>query len=143
MSRFRKTPVRAVPSLNTTALPDLIFTLLFFFMLVTNMRTVPVLTQYQLPSAAELQQLKDKSLLVWIMVGNKEEMQLNSDLCTFDELPALLDGIKSEINPDEFSKITAVLKIDKNTPMGTVNDIRQILRAKNILTVYYAAEKLF
>jgi len=72
MSRFRKNGRRSVPSLNTTALPDLIFTLLFFFMMVTNMRTVPVLTQYQLPAAAELQQLKEKSLLVWIMVGDKK-----------------------------------------------------------------------
>jgi len=62
-------------------------------------------------------------------------------LCTIEELPVLLDEIKSELNPDDFSKITVVLKIDKNTAMGTVNDIRQILRQKNLLTVYYAAEK--
>ena len=29
-----------VPMLNTASLPDLIFTVLFFFMMVTHMRTV-------------------------------------------------------------------------------------------------------
>jgi biopolymer transport protein ExbD len=144
MSRFRKTNSRTVPSLNTTALPDLIFTLLFFFMLVTNMRSVPVLTQYQLPATAELQQLQDKSLLIQIMVGEKDgesEIQLNSTLCSLENLPLLLQETKNNIDSELQPKITVILKIDRHTPMGTVGDIRQILRETGLLTVYYAAVK--
>jgi biopolymer transport protein ExbD len=144
MSRFRKTERRSVPIINTTALPDLIFTLLFFFMLVTNMRSVPVLTQYQLPSAAELQRLKDKSLLVWIVVGKdggKEEIQLNSRICSFEELDVRLQSFIREAYTAENSKITVVLKIDRHTPMCIVNDIRAILRKNGLLTVFYAADK--
>lgn len=150
MSRFRKTR-REVPSLNTTSLPDLIFTLLLFFMLVVNMRSVPALTQFQLPNTTELQKLKEKSLLVYITVGKTDNtpiekqapIQLNSDFTTLEAMPEELKTIKSQVNPEERSKMVVILKIDKNTPMGLVNDIRQILRKENLLTVYYAAEKPF
>jgi biopolymer transport protein ExbD len=141
MSRFRKTDSHTVPLLTTTALPDLIFTLLFFFILVTNMRSVPVLTQYQLPTAAELQKLKDKSALIHIIAGNnngKPEIQLNSALCTMQELPDLLQSLQSGVAVEDRTRITVILKIDRHTDMGTVNDIRQILRKCGLLTVYYA-----
>ena len=148
MSRFRKTH-REVPSLNTTSLPDLIFTLLLFFMLVVNMRSVPVLTQFQLPNTKELQKLKEKSLLIFIIAGKSGNepinepvpIQLNDGFTSLDAMPEELQSIKTGIEPNERSKIVVVMKIDKNTPMGLVNDIRQILREQNLLTVYYAAEK--
>jgi len=144
MSRFRKNGRRSVPSLNTTALPDLIFTLLFFFMIVTNMRSVPVLTQYRLPSASELQELKNKSMLIQIMAGEtdgKPTIQFNSTLCTLETLPLLLEEAKAGLDADERAGMTVVLKIDRKTPMGTVNDIRAALRRAGLLTVYYSAEK--
>ena len=36
MGKFNKTGKREMPALNTSSLPDLIFTLLFFFMIVTT-----------------------------------------------------------------------------------------------------------
>jgi biopolymer transport protein ExbD len=148
MSRFRKAH-REVPSLNTTSLPDLIFTLLLFFMLVVNMRSVPALTQFQLPNTKELQKLKEKSLLIFIIAGKTGNapagepapLQLNNAFTTLEAMPEALNGIKSQIEPEERSNIVVVLKIDKDTNMGLVNDIRQILREQNLLTVYYAAEK--
>ena len=149
MSRFRKNGRRKVPALNTAALPDLIFTLLFFFLLVTNMRSVPVLTQVQLPNASELQKLKEKSLLVYILIGksyeeNPEdvfEIQLNSELITLEDMPTKLQAIKDEMNPEEQNQSVVLFKIDKEAPMGLVNDIRQNLREAQLQTVYYTVEK--
>ena len=149
MSRFRKNSHRKVPSLNTAALPDLIFTLLFFFLLVTNMRTVPVLAQVQLPDASELQKLKEKSLLIYLLVGrqsgeNQEDLydiQLNSELIALEDMPFKLQAIKKDMKPEEQSQLIVLLKIDKDTPMGLVNDIRRKLREAQLQTVYYTVEK--
>ena len=142
MSRFRKTGRRKVPSLNTASLPDLIFTLLFFFLLVANMRSVPTLTQFQLPQASELQKLKEKSLLVYLIIGRQSgEIQLNSELITLEDMPFKLQAIKEEMNPEDRNRSVVVLKIDKDTPMGLVNDIRQNLREAQLQTVYYTVEK--
>jgi biopolymer transport protein ExbD len=149
MSRFRKTGPREVPTLNTASLPDLIFTLLFFFLLVANTRSVPTLTKFEMPNAVELQKLKEKSLLVFVIVGQqnpqeKEELpkiQLNYNFTTLEKMPEDLLEIKSEVKAEDLDKMVVVLRIDKNTSMGLVNDIRKILRDANLLTVFYAAEK--
>jgi biopolymer transport protein ExbD len=150
MSKFRKSTSLEVPALNTAALPDLIFTILFFFMIVTNMRSVPVMTQFELPTATELQKLKEKSLLVYIMVGKPQgystenetiRIQLNSDFVLLEEIPDHLLDLKKKIPAEEQEKMIAVLKIDKEIPMGLVNDIKQNLREANILMIHYSVEK--
>ena len=147
MSRFRKTQRRKVPMLNTASLPDLIFTLLFFFMIVTHMRPVPILAKFEVPDAKELQDMEKKSQLIYLMVGEKMDIsslpviQLNSFFTTIEELPENLRELKNEVSVEEQKKMTVILKIDKNTEMGLVNDIRQILREAGLLTVYYSAEK--
>ncbi|MCC8145092.1 MAG: biopolymer transporter ExbD [Bacteroidales bacterium] len=147
MSRFRKSEAREVPVLNTAALPDLIFTILFFFMIVTNMRPVPVMTQFDLPQATELQKLEEKSSVIYIMVGNphdpanENKIQLNSEFVSIKEMSFLLEKEiqkNSEGNADPF---VVVLKADKDTPMRIINEIKENLRNAGLLTVHYSAER--
>ena len=69
MGKFNKTGKREMPALNTSSLPDLIFTLLFFFMIVTTMREVTLKVQFTLPQGTELEKLEKKSLVTFIYVG--------------------------------------------------------------------------
>jgi biopolymer transport protein ExbD len=113
------------------------------------MRTVPVLTQVQLPDATELQKLKEKSLLIYLLVGrqsvenqeNLYDIQLNSELIALEDMPFKLQTIKEDMKPEEQNQSIVLLKIDKDTPMGLVNDIRQNLREAQLQTVYYTVEK--
>ena len=63
MGKFNKTGKREMPALNTSSLPDLIFTLLFFFMIVTTMREVTLKVEFKVPQATELEKLEKKSLV--------------------------------------------------------------------------------
>ena len=58
-----------MPELNTSSLPDLIFTMFFFFMIVTTMREVTMKVQFRSPQATELEKLEKKSLVTFIYVG--------------------------------------------------------------------------
>jgi biopolymer transport protein ExbD len=102
------------------------------------------------PTATELQKLKEKSLLVYIMIGKTHEnamkntdilIQLNSDLVSLEEIPDRLQALKKKTPTEDQEKMIAVLKIDKNTPMGLVNDIKKKLREAGILTIHYSVEK--
>ena len=53
MGQFKRRE-REVPGLNTASLPDLIFTVLFFFMIVTHMRQAELKVQYKVPQGTEL-----------------------------------------------------------------------------------------
>jgi biopolymer transport protein ExbD len=141
MSRFRTSAPRTVPGINTASLPDMIFTLLFFFMIVTNMQTVPVMTQLNLPTADELQKLEEQSLIVYVMAGKDSPIQFNSDFISLEEMPLRLKALTDSKAETDRSKMIAVLKLDRDLPMGLVNDIKQNLRRAGILTIHYSAGK--
>ena len=152
MSRFRKTTRREVPVLNTASLPDLIFTILFFFMIVTNMRPVPIKTQFDVPKATELQKLQEKNQVIYLMVGKdfaepdhyaKPVIQLDSDFVAFDDLSEQLKQRVDQVaDENERERMTVVLKIDKDIPMGFVNDIKEKLRENGLLTIHYSVERI-
>ena len=62
---------RTVPVLNTASLPDLIFTVLFFFMVATHMRTVTLKVKYTVPQGTEVTRLTRKSAVTYIYIGRK------------------------------------------------------------------------
>jgi biopolymer transport protein ExbD len=148
MSRFRKSEKREVPLLNTSALPDLIFTCLFFFMIVTHFRPVAVNTQLDLPTATELQKLEEKSLVIYIMVGHKQDntssdydIQLNAQFVSLEEMPAALENLKENVAPEDQSKRVVVMRVDKDTSMGLIQDIKKILQEADLLTIHYSANR--
>ncbi|MBT6030168.1 MAG: biopolymer transporter ExbD, partial [Crocinitomicaceae bacterium] len=69
MSKFKKDGGRALPPVSTAALPDIVFMLLFFFMVATKMRDPTVLVRTSLPIVSEVEKIENKSLLNHILVG--------------------------------------------------------------------------
>ena len=69
MAKFKKDGGRATPAINTSALPDIVFMLLFFFMVATKMRDKEMKVKTQLPTATEVEKLEKKSRLHYIFVG--------------------------------------------------------------------------
>ena len=53
----KKKGSREMPEMNTSSLPDLIFTILFFFMIVTTMREVTLKVKFVVPAGTELEKL--------------------------------------------------------------------------------------
>jgi biopolymer transport protein ExbD len=141
VSRFRTSKARQLPMLSTASLPDMIFTFLFFFMMVSSMRTVPTLTQVELPTASELQSLRERKLLVYVMAAPDQPLQVNSEQIRLDEMPAKLAALRDAVAPEDRGEMLAVLKLDKNLPMGLVDDIKQYLREAQVLRLYHSAEK--
>ena len=64
---------RSVPTLNTSSLPDLIFTVLFFFMVVTHMRQVTLKVRFRVPQGTELTRLTKKSAVSYVYIGRPSE----------------------------------------------------------------------
>jgi len=60
MAKFKKDGGRATPAINTSALPDIVFMLLFFFMVATKMRDKEMKVKTQLPTATEVEKLEKK-----------------------------------------------------------------------------------
>ena len=152
MSKFRSNGKREMPELNTSSLPDLIFSVLFFFMMVTSMREVELKVQFQTPQGTEIEKLEKKSLVSFIYIGQPisklraqygsgTRIQLNDK---FAEVDAIHDYVVQERESmHEYDKpfMKVSMKIDSKTQMGVVTDVKQALRKAYALNIVYSATK--
>ena len=140
---------RQQPELNMQSLPDLIFTVLFFFMIVTTMRSFPLKVKYQTPQGTNLTKLKKKPTTVYIFIGKvgneksknngKTVVQVNDRFVSVEQVAPVVAALRAELLPDEQEQMTVMMKIDKNTPMGIVTDVKLALRQAGALKVHYSA----
>ena len=151
MGKFSQTGKREMPELNTSSLPDLVFATLFFFMMVTTMREVTLKVQFRSPQATELQKLEKKSLITFIYVGkptpdlvsklgNETRIQLNDQIAEISEVGAYVGQEKASMKEEDQPFMTTSLKIDYETNMGIVTDLKQALREAYALKINYSAK---
>ena len=69
MAKFERKGKGGMPAISTASLPDIVFMLLFFFMVSTVMRETTLKVQQKLPGATEVKKLERKSLVSYINIG--------------------------------------------------------------------------
>lgn len=134
---------RESPEFNTAALPDIIFMLLFFFMVVTVLKTQENNIKYTLPNTSYNSKLEKNQDTNYIYLGhdpsdeNQYLLQVNDDLVSFDNL---LVSCKSLQNVTKASTKTYI-KIDQDMPMSIVNELKEALQQARIYKVTYIVDK--
>ena len=131
-----------MPGLNTAALPDLIFTVLFFFMIVTHMRSVPMKVKYQVPSGTEITKLVKKSTVTYIYIGKVSEdtrIQLNDKLATVADIEVYVKAERSRMQSEDMKRQVVSIKADRETDMKVITQVKQALRRANAYTINYSA----
>ena len=152
MSRFKRQRPRTVPALNVASLPDLIFTVLFFFMIVTHMRDVDPKVQYNVPEGTELTKEVNKSGLVYLFIGkpvdaqgrviaDETRIQMGNRYVTVDEIGAEIEKERNRMSEDDRQRLTVSIRADRDTEMGLINDVKQALRKAGALNINYSATK--
>ena len=135
--------------ISTSSMPDIIFMLLFFFMVTTTMREVTVMVAQDMPKASEIQKLEKKSLVSYIYVGapkdkklgTNERIQLNDVFANVDEVPEFIAREREARDEADRKFLTTSLKVDGNTKMGVVSDIKQELRKAGAFKINYSTKK--
>lgn len=145
MIKFRKHTRRTVPMLNTASLPDLIFTVLFFFMIVTHMRNESVKVDYQKPQGTELTKLTKKSSHIYIHIGKQAGgdnylIQMNDKIINLDDLANYVSNERGKMTPEEQQQSTVSIKADKHTPMSVIMDVKRALREAKAYKISYSGE---
>ncbi len=150
MSRWQQRKHR-VPGLNVASLPDLIFTVLFFFMIVTHMRDVTPKVKYEVPQGTELTKAA-KAGMVYIFIGNPVDakgnkidgatrIQLNDRYVTVAQLGKEIEKERSKMTEADRQNMVVSIRADRSTEMGIINDVKQELRKVGALNINYSAEK--
>ena len=152
MSKFSKKRGKAKPTISTASLPDIIFMLLFFFMVVTVLRDAELKVTVNTPQATELTKLEKKSLVNYLYIGKPNKrfqplygtiprLQLGDKISPVFEIPLFLEKHRVKVSENQRPGITSSLRIDGKVTMGIVQDVKTELRKSNQLKVNYSAKK--
>ena len=153
MAVMKKKGDKSTPAISTASLPDVIFMILFFFMVTTTMREQEVLVKFTLPSATEVQKLEKKSLVSYIQIGQPAtkalvakwgtapRIQLNDSYKTTQDILEFVASERDKLSESDRAQMTICIKADAMTRMGIITDVKQELRRANALKVSYAAAK--
>lgn len=146
MGKFRKKGNKDVPGVNTSSLPDIIFMLLFFFMVATTMKEVDLRVEIEKPIADQAIEIKDKDNINFIYigypvnrnVGSEPRIQLGDQLAEYTEVPAY---IQTSCGPNQsaFDRTTS-LKVHTTVGMKLVSQVKEELREIDAIKINYSAD---
>lgn len=148
MSKFKKKSSGDLPAISTASLPDIVFMLLFFFMTVTVMRDTDLLVENRLPTADQVQKLDKKDRIIYIYAGkpnprfreaygSQAKIQLNDKFANVSDVAPYILAERAERREELQDLLTTALKVDGETNMGLISDIKQELRKVNALKINY------
>jgi len=143
MSKFKKKK-KGMPGISTASLPDIVFMLLFFFMVTTVMRETELkIKKPNLPKATEVKKLERKSLVSYIYVGKVEgqggdKIQLNDRISDVKDVKFFIFSERETHPEDEIPLLTTSIKADIKSNVGTITDIKEELRNINALKINYS-----
>ena len=152
MSKFRKGEKKGMPAISTASLPDIVFMLLFFFMVTTVMRETTLFVNVVTPKATEIKKMEKKSLVSYIYIGSPikrmeddygsaARIQLNDAFAKVGEIQEFIATERESKDEKEIPYMTASIKADESVKMGIITDVKQELRKANALKINYSTRK--
>ena len=152
MTKFKRKSKGGSPGISTASLPDIVFMLLFFFMVTTVMRETTLFVDIITPKATEIRKMEKKSLVSYIYIGSpvqrlqssygtKPRIQLNDAYATVKDLPEYIIAEREARDEKEVPFMTTSLKVDQDAKMGIISDVKQELREMNALKINYSTKK--
>ena len=128
---------RSMPGLNLASMPDLIFTVLFFFMLVTHMRDDNLKVKYEVPAGSEVRKMEQKAAVVNIYIGDGG-IQVDNQLMALEGILPYVNQVRKGLSIENQEKLLVSIKADKKTPMGLIADVKKELQKAYALKVNYS-----
>jgi biopolymer transport protein ExbD len=152
MATFSRKGKGEMPAISTASLPDIVFMTLFFFMVSTSFRETSLLVKIKAPEATEVDKLKKKTLVSYVYIGTplpayqaifgtEPRIQLNDSFKSLDDIRDFIASEREALAEGDRPLLTTALKIDEDTRMGIVTDVKQELRKASALKITYISRK--
>jgi len=149
MSKFIGRKKKTMQAVSTASLPDIVFMLLFFFMVTTVMREQELLVEVRVPEASEIQKLEKKSLVDYINIGKLYDssrgtepvIQLDDAIAEVSDIQDWINDNREERSESDKPQITTSFKVDGTVKMKIVTDVKQELRKSQALKINYSTNE--
>ena len=146
MSKFKK-KTEVKQEIPTSSMPDVVFMLLFFFMVTTELRETSIEVKQGIPRATQLRKLMRKSLVANLYIGEPtkpalygKEPKIQADDVFIEpkDIVRWVNEKKSELPENEREQITVSLKVDRDAKRGLISDVEIELRKANARKLLYS-----
>ena len=152
MSMFKKDGKKEMPAIASSSLSDIVFMLLFFFMVTTQLRETENKVMVNVPEASEVTKLVRKDLNSYINIGSpirslqaqygtEARIQLNDSFRTTAEIRDFVAAERDSKSEADRQFMTISIRADQDVRMGIVTDVKQELRRCSALRIMYSARK--
>jgi hypothetical protein len=163
MSKFKKEGSGGAPTMNTASLPDIVFMLLFFFMVATTSKENDPTVKFEPPTGSkstDLTPYKQRSEIDFLYLGTPRNpnrakaFKMGFALSLDNVMQATPDGLYpinavGRWKKDKFSQkparmtapiesVITCVKADRNSPSGLIFEIRKQLQDIEALTIAYS-----
>lgn len=152
MSKFKKGGKKEMPAITSSSLSDIVFMLLFFFMVTTQMRETENKVSVKVPEASEVVKLERKDLNSYINIGppiralqaqfgTEPRIQLNDSFKTTTDIRDFIAAERESKSEQDRQFMTVSIRADQDVRMGIVSDVKQELRRCSALKIMYSARR--
>lgn len=146
MSKFRK-KTKVKQDIPTSSMPDVVFMLLFFFMVTTELRKTAVDVMQRIPQATQLRKLQRKSLVTNLYIGepkksdqfgSEPKIQADDAFIEPGDIILWVNRKKDELPENEREQLTIAMKVDSEAKRGIIADVETELRKANARKILYS-----
>ena len=152
MARFGSNNHKEVPAVTSSSLSDIVFMLLFFFMVTTQMRETENKVMVTIPEASEVVKLERKDLASVINIGTptrqyqaqygtEARIQLNDSFKSVDDIRDFIAAERDSRSESDRQLMQVNIRADQDVRMGIITDVKQELRRCSALKIMYSARK--
>jgi biopolymer transport protein ExbD len=146
MAHFEKKSAQTSQDIPTSAMPDVVFMLLIFFMVTTVLREVNLKVQINFAQAENIEKIAQKRLISYIYIGPEKQQgnQVGQTRVQIDD--ALIEdmGAVRTIMYDKYKeqpKLIVSLRVNDESEFGTVTDVQEELREAGTLRINYSTKQ--
>jgi biopolymer transport protein ExbD len=149
MSKFKK-KADVKQEIPTSSMPDVVFMLLFFFMVTTQLRETSINVKQRIPEATQLRKLAKKSLIAYIYIGEPQKsdelgkeakIQVNDVFIEPKDIVQWVNTEKSNLQEFERDQMTVSMKVDAEAKRGLIADVETELRKANARKLMYSTRQ--
>lgn len=146
MSKFRK-KTKVKQDIPTASMPDVVFMLLFFFMVTTELRKTAIDVMQRIPQATQLRKLQRKSLVTNLYIGepkksdqfgSEPKIQAEDVFIEANDIILWVNQQKDKLPENEREQLTVAMKVDSEAKRGIIADVETQLRKANARKILYS-----
>lgn len=142
--RFKKKSIQN-SEISTASMPDIVFLLLFFFMVSATIKTNEDQLKVNIPTAHAISQVKKKFLIKELHVGFPKDIKLGTSarisaegqIIELSQITQWVQQQKASLGELYKDQMIVLLRADEDVEMGLIGDVQTELRRSNARKVLF------